>query len=73
MDYTEQDEKRIVIHKLFIGTFETEIGKRCLEHLEATYVDRSMYLPGSTLEATAYRQGMADLIKSIKKEVTRNG
>ena len=68
MDSNEQ--KSIEITKLIVGTFETELGKRCLAHLEKTFVDRPIYIQGATLEQTAYRQGQADLIKQIVKELS---
>lgn len=55
------------IQKLFIGTFTTELGIRCLEHLEDTFVDRDMYKHGSTLEQVAFRQGEASIIKKIRQ------
>lgn len=58
------------IHKLVIGTFETEIGQRLLSHLEDVYVDRDMYAQGLTLDQVAFRQGQADIIKQIIKELS---
>lgn len=60
------------ITKMFVGTFETPLGVECLDHLKKVFVDRPIYKMGSTLEETAYRQGQADLVKQILKEV-RNG
>ena len=54
------------IHKLAVGTFGTELGKRYLSHLEDVFVNVSMYKKGMTLEEVAYRQGQADLIKQLK-------
>ena len=56
------------ISKLFKGTFETELGQRCLAHLQEVFVDRDIYIPGNTLEATAFRQGQTDIVKKIVKE-----
>jgi len=55
------------IQKLFIGTFTTELGIRCLEHLEETFVDREMYKHGSTLEQVAFRQGEASIVRKIQQ------
>lgn len=60
------------IHKLIVGTFETELGKKLLDYLEEKYVNRDIYKPGLTLDTTAFRQGQADIIKQIIKEA-RNG
>ena len=57
------------IHKMLVGTFETPLGGKCLQHLVETFIDRPMYKAGSTLEETAYRQGQADLVKQIVKEI----
>ena len=57
---------------LFQGTFETELGRKCLAHLESVFVDREMYKQGMTLDEVAFRQGEASVIKKILKEV-RNG
>ena len=57
------------INKLIVGTFSTELGKRLLEHLEDTFVDRPIYKQGMAVEDAAYRQGQADLVKQIVKEI----
>lgn len=57
------------ISKLIQGTFNTELGKRMLEHLEYTFVDRPIYKQGMSVEDAAYRQGQADVIKQLKKEI----
>ncbi len=57
------------ISKLIVGTFSTELGKRLLSHLEFVFIDRPIYKQGESLEAAAYRQGQADLIKQLKKEL----
>lgn len=56
------------IHKIFVGTFETELGKRCLAHLAEVFVDREMYRPGMTLDEVAFKQGEASVIRKILKE-----
>ena len=58
---------------LFQGTFETELGRKCLAHLESVFVDREMYKQGMTLDEVAFRQGEASVIKKILKEVRNNG
>ena len=57
---------------MFVGTFETPLGKECLDHLEEVFIDRAIYKKGTTFEETTYRQGQADLVRQIIKEV-RNG
>jgi hypothetical protein len=57
------------IHKLFVGTFETELGKRTIAHLTEKFVDRNMYESGMTLDQVAFRQGEASTIKKIIKEL----
>jgi hypothetical protein len=54
-----------IINKLFIGTFSTELGSRCLEHLKKTFGDRDIYKQGLTFEQTAFRQGEASVIRKI--------
>jgi len=56
------------IHKLIVGTFETELGQRLLEHLKETLVDRPMYKQGLTLDQVAFREGQANLVRQILKE-----
>lgn len=56
------------VHKLFVGTFETELGKRCLAHLDTVFVQREMYKQGMTLDEVAFRQGEASVIQKIMKE-----
>lgn len=56
------------INKLLKGTFETELGKKCLEHLEDVFVNRNMYEKGMSLDEVAFRQGEASVVKKIIKE-----
>jgi hypothetical protein len=58
------------ISKLIQGTFNTVLGKRCLEHLEEVFVDRNIYEPGMSLDTVAFRQGEASIIKKIIKELS---
>ena len=57
------------IHKLIVGTFETELGKKLLAHLVDTFIDRPIYRAGMSIEDASYRQGQADLIKQLMKEM----
>ena len=57
------------ISTIFQGTFETELGQKCLEHLKKTFVDRDIYVPGMTLDQVAFRQGEASIVKKILKEI----
>lgn len=61
------------INILLKGTFGTELGKKCLKHLEDVFVNRDMYIQGTTLDQVAFRQGEASVIKKIIKEVNSNG
>lgn len=61
------------INILLKGTFGTELGKKCLVHLESVFVDRDIYTQGMTLDQVAFRQGEASVIKKIIKEVNSNG
>lgn len=67
--------KSIEINKLLIGTFETELGRRCLDTLKTTFVDRDMYKKGMTLDEVAFRQGEASVVNKIIKslEEANNG
>lgn len=64
-EQTKMQEKAQSITKLIVGTFETQIGQRCIEHLKKKYVDIDMYTAGATLDIVAYKQGRADLVKQI--------
>ena len=69
-DYLEAQKKQAQeIHALTVGTFGTDLGKKYLEQIIKVFVDRPIYVHGQTLEATAYRQGQADLVKQIIKEI----
>jgi len=57
------------IHTIYTGTFGTELGQKCLDHLTKTFIDRPIYIQGNSIEQTAYRQGQADLVKQILKEI----
>jgi hypothetical protein len=68
-EQTKMQEKAQSITKLIVGTFETQIGQRCIKHLKKTYVDRDMYVTGATLDMVAFRQGQANIVKQILKEL----
>jgi len=69
MTDSQRQRKAKEIHKITIGTFETELGKKCLANLERAYVNRPMYIPNQSAEVTAYRQGQADVIRQIIREI----
>lgn len=57
------------IQTLMAGTFNTELGRRTLNHLAEVFIDRDMYQAGMTLDQVAFRQGEASTIKKIIKEI----
>ena len=57
------------IHKLYVDTFSTDSGKKCLEMLKSSFVDRPVYVKGLTFDEVAYREGGRDVIQQILKEV----
>lgn len=63
----EIKQKATVINSIIIGTFQTPLGKKCLDHLEKTFVDRDVYVPGMTFEQTSYRAGEASVIRQLRK------
>lgn len=65
-----QENQRETISKLVVGTFSNPLGEKLMEHLESTFIDRPIYVDGLTLDQVSYRQGQADLIKQLKKELT---
>ena len=69
MTEAQQKRRSKEIHKLLVGTFETELGKKCLAHLENTFVDRSIAQVGMTELEIGIRQGEANVIKKIIKEI----
>lgn len=71
----EMAKQAEVINKLMIGTFETELGKKCLDNLKRAYVDRPIYIQGMSLDQVAHRQGQCDVIKDIIQTVegAKNG
>ncbi len=59
------------IHKLIVGTFETELGQRVLEYFTEVFVDRPVYKPGLTPDEVAFREGQRNVITQIKKEIKK--
>ncbi len=59
------------IDKLFKDTFDNEVGLKCLNYLEGVFVDRDIYVPGKSIEETAFRQGEASIIKKIRKALKK--
>ena len=72
MTDAQRKRKATEIKKIMVGTFETELGKRCLEHLEGVFVDRDIAQVGMSELEIGIRQGEANVIKKIIREV-RNG
>jgi len=66
---TSAEKKWQTNHKLLVGTFETELGRKYLDLLVTTFIDRPVYKVGQSFEETAYRQGQADLVRQIQKEL----
>jgi len=64
------EKESLVITKLVVGTFETQLGKKLLLHLNDTLVRRPMYKKGMTLDEVAFRQGQADVIAQLNKEMS---
>lgn len=58
---------KIEYDKIFLNCMNTAEGKRMVDTLRARLVDVPIYVKGDTLEATSYRQGMADVVKMIDK------
>ena len=69
MTDNQRARKGTEIKKLMVGTFETELGKRCLEHLEKTFVDRDIAQAGMSELEIGIRQGEANVIKKIRREL----
>ena len=63
---------QVEISKLLRGTFETELGQKCLAHLESVFVDRDIAKPGMSELEIGIRQGEASVIKKIRREF-KNG
>lgn len=57
------------INILYKGTFETELGRRCLETMKKAFVDRPTYRPGMSLDEVAFREGEASIVRKIIAEV----
>ena len=61
--------EKVAFDKIFLNCYNTPEGKRMLETLRERHVNIAIYVKGDTLEATAYRQGMSDLVTNIEKAV----
>ncbi len=53
------------------ATFGTPHGQKLLMRFKEVFIDRAIYVKGSTLEETAYRQGQYDLVAQIIKDIER--
>jgi len=69
MTDNQRARKGTEIKKIMIGTFETEIGKKCLDHLQSVFVDRDIAQVGMSELEIGIRQGEANVIKKIIREV----
>ena len=74
-DIETRERKRKELDKIIVGTFETELGQKCLEILERAFINRPMYVQGLSPDQVAYRQGQCDVIRHMIKslEEAKNG
>lgn len=63
------EHKSLEVTALFINTFGTESGQKCLEHLKRVFVDRPIARDGMDLLTIGMRQGEANVIRKIIEEV----
>ncbi len=59
--------QKLEFDKIFLNCFNTPEGKRMFETLRERHVNVAIYTKGDTLEATSYRQGMADLVLAMEQ------
>ena len=57
--------QKIAYDKIYLDCFNTPEGERMFNALRERLVDVTIYKRGSTLEETAYTQGMADVVKMM--------
>lgn len=57
------------VHKLIVGTFNTDLGKKLLEHLKNVIIDRPTYKKGMTLDEAAFREGEKSVVQQILREM----
>jgi hypothetical protein len=62
----EMEQQKKTIDSIIVGTFQTPLGKKCLEHFEEVFVNRDVYLPGMSFEETTHRAGEARVIRKIR-------
>ena len=59
----------VSIHKLIVGTFETDLGRKLLEHLKDVIIDKPTYKKGMTLDECAFVEGRKDIVNQLLKEL----
>ena len=59
--------QKISFDKIFLNVYSTHEGKRMFDTLRERHVNVPIYVKGDTLEATSYRQGMADIVLAMEK------
>ena len=57
------------VTKQYKDVFDNTNGKKLLESLRETFVDRPIFRQGATFEETAFREGQRDIVRQIIKEV----
>ena len=60
---------KIYFDKIFLNCYNTPEGKRMFDTMRERFVDVPIYQKGNTLEATSYRQGMADVVLMMESAV----
>jgi len=63
------NNKSVVIEKLFKATFSTPNGKKCLAHMKKVFVDRAIAKLGMEPLEIGIRQGECNVIRKIEQEI----
>ncbi len=58
--------QKIAFDTIFLACYNTVEGKRMIDTLQERFVNIPIYVKGSTIEETSYRQGMCDVVKMIE-------
>jgi len=59
--------QKIAFDKIFLNVYNSPEGKKMFDTLRERHVEVPIYVKGDTLEATSYRQGMADIVLAMEK------
>jgi hypothetical protein len=71
LDVVHRKDDQLELDKAYARTFETEEGKKVLEHLKSKTLDQPTWIPGSETSFGFAREGQNSVMRDILMRIER--